>query len=173
MAWSLVQAHVPHGDYNFCLGKGSAARMPGRESEGQRHEPLPMAKLSLKVKSSVKVFNTQAVCIPSKHYMVDISERVKEISKMIEAGKFFAINRARQYGKTTTLNALDRALSSQYDVVSLDFQDVTDADFENENEFTKGLSQMLCDTRDSMEIPIPDKYYEQFQELMHHRRLHH
>jgi len=113
----------------------------------------------------MKKFNTTAVCIPSKHYMVDLSERVKEIGKLVDDGKYFTINRARQYGKTTTLTALSLALSDKYDVVSLDFQDVTDADFENESEFTKGLSQMLCDTRDSMEIPVPDKYYDQFQTL--------
>ena len=79
--------------------------------------------------------------------------------------RYFAINRARQYGKTTTLAALDSALSERYDVISLDFQDVTDADFENENEFTRGLAQLLCDTRDSMGIPVPDQYYEQFLAL--------
>ena len=109
--------------------------------------------------------NTEAVCIPSKHYMVDLSERVKEIKKLVDAGKYFTINRARQYGKTTTLTALDSALAGQYDVISIDFQDITDADFENESEYTKGLSQMLCDTRDSIDIPIPDKCYDQLQDL--------
>ena len=113
----------------------------------------------------MKEFNTTAVCIPSKHYMVDLSERVAEIKKLVDAGKYFTINRARQYGKTTTLSALDLLLSSQYDVISIDFQDATDANFENESEFTKGLAQLLCDTKDSMDIPVPDKYYEQFQEL--------
>ena len=113
----------------------------------------------------MKRFNTTAVCIPSKHYMVDLSERVKEIKQLVDAGKYFTINRARQYGKTTTLSALGVALSSQYDVISVDFQDITDADFENECEFAKSLSQMLCDTRDSMEIPVPDRFYDQFQEL--------
>ena len=74
---------------------------------------------------AMKKFNTTAVCIPSKHYMVDLSERVKEIRKLVDDGKYFAINRARQYGKTTTLAALDTALSTQYDVISIDFQDVT------------------------------------------------
>ena len=50
----------------------------------------------------MKHFNTTAVCIPSKHYMVDLSERIKEIEKLVDDGKYFAINRARQYGKTTT-----------------------------------------------------------------------
>ena len=52
----------------------------------------------------MKRFNTTAVCIPSKHYMVDLSERVREIKKLVDAGKYFTINRARQYGKTTPLH---------------------------------------------------------------------
>ena len=113
----------------------------------------------------MKAFNTTAVCVPSKHYMVDLSERVKAIKQMVDAGKYFTINRARQYGKTTTIIALGFALSDQYDVISIDFQDVTTADFENENEFTRGLAQLLCDTRDNIEIPVPDRIYEQLQNL--------
>lgn len=113
----------------------------------------------------MKEFNTTAVCVPEKHYMVDLSERVNEIKKLVDEGKYFAINRARQYGKTTTLNALEHGLSNQYDVISLDFQDMTDADFESESDFTKGLSGILCDARDNMGIPIPDIYYSEFQKL--------
>jgi hypothetical protein len=64
--------------------------------------------------STMKAFNTTAVCIPSKHYMVDLSERVAEIKKLVDAGKYFTINRARQYGKTTTLSALEKSLSMGY-----------------------------------------------------------
>ena len=67
----------------------------------------------------MKSFNTTAVCIPEKHYMVDLSERMKEIKKMVDAGKYFTINRARQYGKTTTLNELGSFLSDEYDVICI------------------------------------------------------
>lgn len=113
----------------------------------------------------MKSFNTTAVCIPEKHYMVDLSERMKEIKKMVDAGKYFTINRARQYGKTTTLNELGSFLSDEYDVISIDFQDITDADFMNESEFVKGLAGVLCDTRDSMGIPLTDEYYTIFRGL--------
>lgn len=113
----------------------------------------------------MKEFNTTAVCIPSKHYMVDLSDRVKEIKKLVDMGKYFTINRARQYGKTTTLNALENAFSDEYDVISIDFQDMTDADFYNESNFVKGLSKVLCDTKDYMGIPISDKYYKELQIL--------
>ena len=52
-----------------------------------------------------KTFNTTAVCIPGEHYMVDISGRLQKIKEMIDAKKYFTINRARQYGKTTTLHS--------------------------------------------------------------------
>ena len=83
----------------------------------------------------MKKFNTTAVCIPSKHYMVDLSEQVKTIRKMVDAGEYFEINRARQYGKTTTLYALRQYLSDKYDVISLDFQGIGDAGFQTEQSF--------------------------------------
>lgn len=53
-----------------------------------------------------KYFNTTAICRPQEHYMVNITEKLKQIKQMIDAGQYFTINRARQYGKTTTLRAL-------------------------------------------------------------------
>ena len=53
-----------------------------------------------------KKFNVTGLCVPTKHYMVDITERVGQIREMVDAGAYFTINRARQYGKTTTLAAL-------------------------------------------------------------------
>ncbi len=113
----------------------------------------------------MKKFNTTVVCVPSKHYMVDLSNRVAEIKKLVDDGKYFTINRARQYGKTTTLTALEKFLSEQYDVISIDFQDITGADYIDESEFVKGLAGVLCDTKDSMDIPIPEEYYDLFRSL--------
>ncbi len=53
-----------------------------------------------------KKFNVTGLCVPEKHYMADLSKRVREIRKMIDAGDYFTINRGRQYGKTTTLAAI-------------------------------------------------------------------
>ena len=91
----------------------------------------------------MKSFNTTAVCIPSKHYMVDLSERVKEIKKLIDAGKYFAINRARQYGKTTTLTALTSELVDLYVVISTSFEGIGDAGFEDEAAFVKEFCRLL------------------------------
>ena len=58
-----------------------------------------------------KEFNITGVCIPEKHYMVDITDKTDNIFKLIEKGKYFTINRPRQYGKTTTLFLLDKLLN--------------------------------------------------------------
>ena len=91
----------------------------------------------------MKKFNTAAVCIPSKHYMVDLTGRVTEIRKMVDAGEYFTINRARQYGKTTTINALVQALSDDYLMVSLSFEGLTDANFASEQSFVKAFCRMF------------------------------
>lgn len=55
----------------------------------------------------------QRVCIPEKHYMVNISGRLQQIRELVDAGKYFTINRARQYGKTITLRALAEILRDE------------------------------------------------------------
>lgn len=55
--------------------------------------------------------------------MVDVSTKIKGIiDAFIDKGKYFTINRARQYGKTTTLYMLERALQKEYIVISLSFE---------------------------------------------------
>ena len=93
----------------------------------------------------MKVFNTTANCVPEENYMVDIGERLKEIKKMVDEKKYFTINRARQYGKTTTLKALEEYLKHDYIVVSLDFQDIGNDGFQNENEFSKSFAVLFTD----------------------------
>ncbi len=43
----------------------------------------------------MKRFNTTGVCVPAKHYMVDLTERVAEIKKLVDSGAYFTINRVR------------------------------------------------------------------------------
>jgi len=58
-------------------------------------------------------FNVTGLCIASKHYMVDISGKLEQIGEMIDNGDYFTINRARQYGKTTTQSLLRRTLNRE------------------------------------------------------------
>jgi hypothetical protein len=69
-----------------------------------------------------KFFNVTGACNPKLHYMVDISDRLHSIKTMVDNGAYFTVNRARQYGKTTTLMALQRYLEKEYTVIYMDFQ---------------------------------------------------
>lgn len=113
----------------------------------------------------MKQFKTTGLCTPEKNYMVDITDRLKQIREMVDKGDYFTINRARQFGKTTTLAALESYLRNDYDVISLDFQDIGDEVFSNEFEFVKGFSNMLCDAKDYMGAPLSDKFYDEFKEM--------
>ena len=75
-------------------------------------------------------FNTEGSCSPKYHYMVRLDDRLKKIKEdYVDYGKYFVINRGRQYGKTTTLRALRDYLKDEYIVASLDFQGLGTEEF--------------------------------------------
>jgi len=53
-----------------------------------------------------KEFNDTGHCVTNRHYMVDITNRIESIIALIKKEKYFAINRPRQFGKTTLLSCL-------------------------------------------------------------------
>ena len=113
----------------------------------------------------MKSFNTTAVCIPSKHYMVDLSDRVKEIKKLVDDGKYFTINRARQYGKTTTLTALKRVIQEEYIVVALDFQSIDNDVFESGATFSQALARIIIDAHEFEDVAVPDNTISALEEF--------
>ncbi len=93
-----------------------------------------------------KIFNVTADCKPNMHYMVDITEKLVKIKKLVDTGCYFTINRARQYGKTTTLRRLREFLKKDYVVISLDFQVISNAKFKNENIFSITFAKEFIET---------------------------
>jgi hypothetical protein len=118
-----------------------------------------------KVVKFVKSFNTTGACIPDKHYMIDLNSRMLQVKAMIDAGEYFTINRARQYGKTTMLTALKNYLQDEYAILSLDFQALGHAAFETEGTFVQGMGRIIQDAKEFMDAPVPDKYIEAFANL--------
>ena len=113
----------------------------------------------------MKSFNTTGICVPERHYMVDLTERLREIKAMVDAGQYFTINRARQYGKSTTLSALRRYLVPQYEVIRLDFQGIGSASFETEERFVQSLSRLLRRS-ESAGVTIPVAIAEAFEDFL-------
>ena len=112
-----------------------------------------------------RTFNITADCKPSLHYMVDITDRLEKIKKMIDAGQYFTINRARQYGKTTTLRALAKYLIQDYIVVSLDFQLMSHKDFAEEGTFVKAFAEAVL-RKVSGEDAMPAEIRRELQKLI-------
>ena len=100
-----------------------------------------------------RYFNTEGCCYPDEHYMVNLDSRLKEIKSMVDAGKYFTINRGRQYGKTTVLKELEKYLSSDYLVVSLDFQfQMSESKFKNEHVFSAAFARAFRNMLYQLEI---------------------
>lgn len=104
-----------------------------------------------------KRFNVSGACDPNRHYMVNLDSRLKAIREMIDQGEYFTINRARQYGKTTTLRALARYLRRDYEVVSLDFQTLDAGCFQNISAFVAAFANELLDNVPSFPNGIEEK----------------
>jgi ABC-type lipoprotein export system ATPase subunit len=81
-----------------------------------------------------KRFNVTGTCFPNEHYMADTSAKLKSIRALIDFGEYFAINRPRQYGKTTTLKTMGKMLreTGDYFVFNLSFARVGDGMFADE-----------------------------------------
>ena len=101
-----------------------------------------------------RIFNISADCKPNLHYMVDINGLLLKIKEYIDRGDYFTMNRARQYGKTTTLKALAKFLSKEYVVMSLDFQRLSSSDFRDEASFVMAFAREIVAVADrKSEVP--------------------
>ncbi len=90
-----------------------------------------------------KCFNTTGLCYPEDHYMVRMEERLQKMEEFVECGKYFTINRGRQYGKTTILNLLAGKLCDRYAVFSISFEGMEDEVFETTSSFCRRICRLL------------------------------
>ena len=94
-----------------------------------------------------RYFNTEGACRPDIHYMVRIDDRLEQIKRRyVDRGKYFLINRGRQYGKTTTLKALAAYLKTEYQVISMDFQGISTKEYADEFTFVRAFMRMFAET---------------------------
>jgi hypothetical protein len=78
--------------------------------------------------------------------MVDISNKLEQIRKLIDNEFYFTINKPRQYGKTTTLNELENFLKEDYLVISISFEGIGDKVFEAEEAFSKVFLELMSES---------------------------
>ncbi len=115
-----------------------------------------------------KRFNDTGLCIPSRHYMVDTSQKIEQIIHLIEDGQYFTINRPRQFGKTTTLALLTKKLNQRPDYVALkiSFEGIGDTPFASEQAFAPMLLRIMGQ---SVKVIYPEmaSYLEQASREVH------
>jgi hypothetical protein len=97
--------------------------------------------------------------------MVDLTETIRQIRELVDAGRYFVINRSRQYGKTTTLRALQRELQDDYLVISLSFEGLTQAGFQSEGDFVQVFSRLLLDRYEFFGLNIPKATLQVLEEF--------
>ncbi|MDR1600230.1 MAG: ATP-binding protein, partial [Oscillospiraceae bacterium] len=105
-----------------------------------------------------RYFNTEGLCRPNLHYMVDIAGKVDTIVRdYVDRGRYFVINRARQYGKTTTLGMLARRLSGQYLVFRASFEG-SESFFVSHKTMAGGICRLLYNQLNRMKSAFADLF---------------
>jgi len=93
----------------------------------------------------MRKFNVTGTCIPKIHYMVDTTNKLQQIKKMIDNRDYFTINRGRQYGKTTTLMLLRHFLAAEYTVIPISFEGMGQEEFANAATFCQYFLEKISD----------------------------
>lgn len=93
----------------------------------------------------IRKFNDVGLCVPHRHYMVDISPKIEQIVRMIDLGEYFTINRPRQFGKTTVLGELANQLNgdNQYLALNISFEDIDTETYQYQERFIRAFLYIL------------------------------
>lgn len=88
-----------------------------------------------------KKFNITGLCVPAKHFMVNVSAKLDAIMELVDDGSYFVINRPRQYGKTTILSLLEDRLHEHlnYTSILISFEGIGEESYEDEEAFITAL----------------------------------
>ncbi len=110
-----------------------------------------------------KEFNDTGLCIPARHYMADTSHKIEQIVEFVEYGKYFAISRPRQFGKTTILSLLAKQLNQRDDYLALNisFEDIDGETFQKQEHFIAVFLDMFISEFEFLGVPELSQLIEQ------------
>ncbi|MCR5455861.1 MAG: hypothetical protein K6F33_12810 [Bacteroidales bacterium] len=92
-----------------------------------------------------KYFNTSVTCDPQRHYMVDITAKMKVFERLIDQKAYFTITRARQFGKSTSLNWILHNMSDRYLVIPASFEKYSTEDWIDDERFCRYFCTKIID----------------------------
>ena len=90
-----------------------------------------------------KKFNTSVTCDPSRHYMVDVTAKMKVFEGLINDKCYFTINRARQFGKTSALKWILWNMSDRYLVIPASFEKYSEKDWVDDESFCRYFCKQI------------------------------
>lgn len=90
-----------------------------------------------------KEFNVLGNCVPEKHYMAPVSDKIETILPLIKAGKYILLRAARQFGKTTLINEIRRTLKNEYLVINISMEGTDDTVWRDTQSFCKSFANTL------------------------------
>ena len=110
-----------------------------------------------------KEFNDTGLCIPARHYMADTSAKLEQILYLVAKGKYFTINRPRQFGKTTMLSLLAKRLDQMNDYMAfnISFEGIGDTLFSSEEKFCPAFLRMIARSEMFTNPEIADYFEKQ------------
>jgi len=110
-----------------------------------------------------KEFNDTGLCVPHLHYMADTSKKIEQILRLVGKGKYFTINRPRQFGKTTILSLLAKHLNQQDDYLALkiSFEGIDRVTYENYEQFICEFLMLLLKKTELLNYPELSVFIEQ------------
>lgn len=118
-----------------------------------------------------KKFNVTGTCIPEKHYMVNIDDKLSRIMQLVEEEEYFIINRPRQYGKTTALYLLNKTLMSkkEYLPIKISFEAIDSESYNGVKSFLNSIMAQIRNyfkfTKNKDMFEFTNKYYDRVNRM--------
>lgn len=115
--------------------------------EKYKARALKIAYICKKISRMKKEFNITETCYADLHYMMDNSAKLNAILDLVKKGKYFTINRPRQYGKTTAIHGLYEILEDSEDFlpIKINFQGIDDKWQQSDEDFAKMFINLVAD----------------------------
>ena len=112
-------------------------------------------------------FNVTGVCVPNMHYMVNVQSKLTEVFELVEKGKYFIINRSRQFGKTTIITELTTFLNKRDDYLALEtsFEGIGDSIFNQEDKFCKHIVEVIANELEYNENKHAEEVYKEIENV--------
>jgi len=115
-----------------------------------------------------KEFNITGWCHPKRHYMADISGKIEDVLQMVYQGKYFIINRPRQFGKTTILRTINQTLSqsTEWLVFSISFEQIGSEEYSKASDFCISFLHLLYKQMVEKEEPVLAGFIEKEKSIV-------